>query len=107
MPAIFSVRSHRASTSSVMMSLTLNSPATWPTGLVMYTMTTWISARKMDRRNSKRFLPEKIASAYSGLIDKTACVGLGESEDRAELVFREGLETSWRAVDVADNPIVD
>jgi len=30
-------------------------------------------------------LPEKIASAYWGLIDKTAWVGLGESEDRAEL----------------------
>ena len=42
-----------------------------------------------------------------GLMDKTAVFGLAETEDRAELVFREGLEPPWRAVDVADNPMVD
>ena len=90
-----------------MMSSTLNSPATWPTGLVMYTMTTRMSCRKIERRNSKRFFPEKIASAYWGLIDKTAWVGLGESEDRAELFFREGLKTLWGGCNVADDAMFD
>ena len=61
----------------------------------MYTTTTLISSLKIERRNSNRFFPEKMASAYSGLIDKTAWVGLGESEDRAELLFRKGLKALW------------
>src|ERR1035438_204518 len=107
MPACASVRSHKASTQSVMMPSTRNSPTTYITGLDMYTITTRMSSRKILRRNSKRLLPSNIAFAYTGLMDKTAWVGFGELEDRAELVFREGLKAPWRAVDVADNPIVD
>jgi len=53
------------------------------------------------------FFPEKIASAYLGLMDKTAWVGLGESENRAELVFRERLKALRGGCDVADDAMVD
>jgi hypothetical protein len=71
-PASDSVRTHSASTSSVIVFSTLNSPATWPTGFVMDTTTTRTSWRKTGRRNSYRFVPAKIASAYSGFMDNSA-----------------------------------
>lgn len=106
-PASDSVRTHSASTSSVIMFSTLNSPATWPTGFVMYTTTTRTSWRKTVRRNSYRLVPAKIASAYSGLMDNSAVVGLGELKDRDELVFSDRLEATRGAVDVADAAMLD
>ena len=56
----------------------------------------------VERRNSYRFAPLKIASANCGLIDNKARVSTRESEDRRELISRDRLESPWRGMDILD-----
>ena len=83
MPAQCFVRFHKPSMVSVIIASMSNSPTTRDTGLDVYTTTTAADFRKMALRNSNRFSPRKMASAYFGLIDNNTWIAW-ESESIVE-----------------------
>jgi len=86
---------------------TSNSPTTRHVGLVMYTTTISTALRKIALRNSKRFSPRNIASAYCGLIDNKAKVCFREVQDLRELSGCDDLEAPWGRLDATNDAIID
>jgi hypothetical protein len=103
MPAKDLVRRHNSAIRLRIIRRTWNSATTSLTGTVTYIITTSTRRAKATRRNSKRFLPLRIASANSGLIDNSALVGPGQCDNFFELRAGEQFEATRRRVDIFDD----